>query len=195
MKKVCLICLMALIGLSCFSQVSVNLNEIKNGTKLFDIKDGSFLGRTGNYSYVIVPIEGNNQKDLYHKMILGLNNVYMDVDKVVSKIEPDAITINAYHTTDKSPNCIFIIDRTAYKLEGFKYRFSFKFKDGKVRIDSPIVTTVDYSPMLDKNRKLQGEFQRIEGLHSQLSNLYISVNDIISKILLSSYNSNKDDDW
>ena len=195
MKKVFIICLMALLSLSCFSQVSVDLNEIKNGTKLFEIRNGSFWGRTGEYSYVIVPLEGISQKDLFHKMMLGLNNVYMDADKVVSKIEPDAITVNAYYTTDKSSNCIFIIDKTAYKLEGFKYRFSFKFKDGKVRIDSPVVTTVDYAPMLDNNKKMQGEFNRIEGLYSSVGNIYISINDIISKILLSSYNTKKDDDW
>ena len=142
MKKFFIVCMLTCMYLSCYAQATIELNEVKKGKGMFKAQTNGFVGEYGDYSYVILPMKGMSAKKLYDKMILGLNNTYLDFDNVVTKIENAAITINAYNKVEKSGKSIFVAGKSAYYIEGFKYRFSFKFKDGKVRIDAPIVTSV-----------------------------------------------------
>lgn len=194
MKKAIIVCILTCFCLSCFAQSTISLSEVKNGRAMFKAKVEGFVGKYGDYSYAILPMEGMNATDLYHKMMLGLNNTYMDLDKVVSKIENEAITINAYsNVVEKSPKTCFVKGSAAYYIEGFKYRLSFKFKDGKVRFDTPIVTRIDYYPLLNDNQKMQGNLEILG--NSCDRTIGTLVNEIINKILNASYNTSSDDNW
>ena len=107
-----------------------------------------FINMKDSTDFVVVPMEGYTKKDLFQKMMLGLNDVYNDINKVVSTVGEDAITVNAYHEIKKSP---FKIGGEFYYITGFQCRFSFKFKDGRLRVEAPQVSTFDYHHFLNEN--------------------------------------------
>lgn len=175
-----------------FAQATFQLNDAKRNT-MFKATINGFVGAYGDYSFVILPMKGTTAKELYDKMILGLNNTYMDFDNVVTKIENAAITINAYDKVEKSGKSIFTKGGYSYYIEGFKYRFSFKFKDGKVRVDAPIVSSVDYFPKHNESIKIQGNLADLEARGASTVGMFVNI--ILNNILNTTYNAKADDNW
>ncbi len=192
MKKLFVICMLTCFCLSCFAQATFQLNDVKRKT-MFKAQFNGFVGEYGDYSFVILPMKGMSAKKLYDKMILGLNNTYMDFDNVVTKIENAAITINAYYKVEKSGKSLYMKDGIAYYIEGFKYRFSFKFKDGKVRVDAPIVSSIDYFPEHNESEKKQGNLANVGTRGASTVGMFVSI--ILNDILDTSYNAKADDNW
>ena len=195
MKKLLVLFVISLLSHFCFAQAIADMENVRLGISMFRIVNGKFVCDEDDPStYRILPMEGQTKQDLFHKMMLGLNKIYMDIDKVVTKIEYDAITINAYYSFGKvgSP---FQRGDTMYMIEGFNYRLSFDFKDGKVRINAPIVTTFDYHHFLDlKKRNLKTEkFDKLGDDND--SGILLAVSKALNNIIISAYDSKKDDDW
>ena len=153
------------------------------------IGDKGFLTRDGK-DFAVIHIEGFSQKELFQKMMLGLNDIYMDVDKVVTKIEYDAITVNAYNEFSKYGDP-FTFKGTNKRMDGFNYRFSFKFKEGKLRIDSPIITTITYHNSTLDERKMVCNYSDLD--HPAC--VSIAIYDLLQKILIAAYSSSKEDEW
>ena len=84
-KRFFMIVIIAAICNSIYSQSEFSLSDVamEYGKSMFvNEADGVFTTMDGK-DYVTIPMEGISQKDLFHKMMLGLNNIYMDIDKVV----------------------------------------------------------------------------------------------------------------
>lgn len=122
--------------------------------------EGGFVFKGTNEKYIVINADGYSQEMLYNKMLLSLNNNYVDIDKVVTKIEYDALTINANMSFDESKrvtqNPYFYIGDKILVFTSIDYRLSFKFKDGKIRVDLPLIKScVAGLPLSDKNYTLQ----------------------------------------
>ena len=158
-------------------------------------EDNGFLFNSTSEKYVIIDADGYTQKELYNKMLLALNNNYIDIDKVVAKIEYDALTVNAAFIPDLSKKSVYnphiFINSRYYRFTSIDYRLSFKFKEGKVRVDIPYI----------KCGKAENDIynQKIYVEHSDLtditySNLSKDFDNLIVKLLKDAYQS-KDNEW
>ena len=145
MKRVLLLLLMLVSGYQfVYSQIQISLVDIieNNGVMFNQHTDKHFSWWIDkNSSYVVVPIKGLTQKDIYQKLLLALNDCYMNIKQVATGIEYEAITINAYHNSNRS---LYLWNNQHVVLDGFKYRLSFKMKDGKLRLDTPSIIMCDY---------------------------------------------------
>ena len=188
MKRL-LILLFLVFTISGYSQTNNSSQKLVEGSWFwFKEYKRQFVSLKDSSSYVIIPIEGFSKKELFDKMMLGLNNVYMDISKVVSTVGNDAITVNAYHQIESSP---FKLGEVYYHVTGFNCRFSFKFKDGKLRVDAPFVSTFDAHHFLNKEKTIHGNFSDFDNL----SGICVGVYDALERIIDAAYNSKKDDDW
>lgn len=129
-------------------------------------KDCSFSASDGK-SFVVYEAPGYSQKELFDAMVIGIAKIFKYPDKVISKVEPSLITINGI----TSP-CI-----NYYKtsLAEVTYTIQIQFKDGKVRIDAPIIseypkhdgwgdakTWINFQKIHDKAKSgLEPEFNKI----------------------------------
>lgn len=187
--KQLLVLLFLVSTISGYSQTTSSSKQLVEGSWFwFKEYKRQFVSLKDSSSYVIAPIEGFTKKELFDKMMLGLNNVYMDISKVVSTVGDDAITVNAYHKIDNSP---IKLAGDYYYITGFNCRFSFKFKDGKLRVDAPYVTTFDAHHFLNQEKTFHGNFSDFDGL----SGICLGVYDALQRIIDAAYNSKKDDDW
>lgn len=147
MKKSILLALFAAFCLvDANSQSIVNYEEAtKNRTRLF-ITHGDRYVHCGKEScedeYIIIPFEGQSQAQLFNKMMSVLNDEYVDVDKVVTKKEPEEIIVNAQLIYELP--IPFLYNKEIYYSSFVNHRFTFKFKDGELRIDAPVNISVDY---------------------------------------------------
>ena len=172
--------------------------EVKNW---FSLQKGVFVTNeefitNDNKDYVVISAEGYSQKELFQLLLLGLNNFYTDIDKIVSKIEYDAITVNNYYTVkDEKATVIKVItgdNVNYYYVLGWHERFSFKFKDGKLRIDAPQVIKIDLKDINGKkiSTKLPDLGETVLFPHAEITilkgSLYKLINDTFNKT---------DNDW
>ena len=144
MRKILFALSLLIFAPNCFAQQTLKYPELQK--KLFTCNGGMFCALRDSAQYFIYSLESLTQKEIFHKMILALNDSYVDFDKVVSKIENEAITVNGYSLI-KEPNVFTIGDEPnslVYELIGINYRFSFKIKDGKMRVEAPYISNVDY---------------------------------------------------
>lgn len=149
-------------------------------------------GDSVNAGYAVFTAPGYSQKELYQKIILGLNNIYTDIDKTVTKIEYDAITINAF---DMPENAMF---KARYwdlpqHLNRFKYRISIKIKDGKVRVDSPTVSSVWTSSYIENNTSMT-DFKEVAE-YAYALNIINRMDIILKRILQESFVESQNSDW
>ncbi len=137
---------------SAYSQFEISLSDLqnKNGVLFTQLSDNHLAWWDDNSSsYAIVSINGLKQKDIYQKLLLALNDYYGGINGI-SKIEYDAITVHAYQKCNKA---LILGKRNYNTFDGFKYRLSFKFKDGKMRIEAPLVTICDYHSLNDSSKR------------------------------------------
>lgn len=168
--------------------------RIKN-TYLAFAKDDGFSFVNDTQDYVIIDAPNYTQKELFSKMLLALNNYYIDIDKVVTKIEYDALTINATFIPDAPMSIMkrpyILTNSRAFIFESIDYRLSFKFKDGKIRVDIPYI----------KSGKAQEDVsdKKVFVEHSDLNwgaynSMKKDIDNILVKLLTDAYQS-KDDEW
>lgn len=167
------------------------------GSYLEIYNDGtSFEFKGTRENYLVINADGYSQKDLYNKMLLSLNNYYVDIDKVVTKIEYDALTINAKMLFDKAKrvtkNPYFFMDETCLVFTSIDYRLSFKFKDGKIRIDLPYIKSAVVGTIIppDRNYTIQNS-DMTQNAYNGISELF---DNLLVSLLKGAYQST-DNDW
>lgn len=99
-------------------------------------KDG-FISNDGK-DFVIIPVEGKTQSDLFNRANVFIHSNYVNPDKVLSVIENEMININAVHD-----GAIVLKAVTGVKIDAdINFNMVIKFKDAKIRIESPNINKI-----------------------------------------------------
>ena len=130
MKKALFICGFLMLVMSSFSQKEV---------EFFLQSNGSFLTADGS-DYVIVPFEGKTSSELYSMVKSNAMSLYRDPKEVMSEDENVAIKICELKNLDWKEGCIY-----AYYDYYGDCSFLFQFKDGKIKVDAPSVSSQVYN--------------------------------------------------
>lgn len=123
MKKLFSILILALSFLSVSAQDPVSFKLTRTGA--FTAPDGS--------AFVVVPFEGKSASELYNMVKNNIMALYKDPKQVMTENEGQAITVRG--RGGLVWKTVTFIPRT---FEG-DYTIVFKFKDGRVRVDAPVV--------------------------------------------------------
>ena len=188
------------VGILCKAQNTINFEHLLDNFKLnrpqpmFVVYDGKFVSSKDSAEYIVQSYNGYTQKEIYHSLLIALNDKCDNFDKMSSKIENEAISVNGYFKDEE--HLVFstkISSKIEYYIrEGFYYRLSFKMKDGKLRIDAPSVSDVVYTDMDGKNRTKNSLSYLKDDVYT-VGDLERILNDIIKEF--SSHLRNKNNDW
>lgn len=110
-----------------------------NGFAQFKVTPDGIKTENGD-SFVIVKVEGSSQKELYQRCESILMKEFVNPEKVLSRQPYNMITLHGVY-----PDAVqYSNDGTSYDVD---CTITFMFKDGKVRIDAPVIeklTDYDY---------------------------------------------------
>ena len=137
MKKVILSIISILfIYASSLAQENIEFKLQPNAT--FAAPDGT--------SYIVVEYEGKTAEELYSLVKSNAMTLYKNPDRVMSENPHISIAIRAYSEMVGTKTVAFI----PRVFAGY-YNLVFRFKDGKIRIDAPVIddTLTDRDNMLD----------------------------------------------
>ena len=129
MKNKIFVISMLLFNLSSYSQV-----------KYFTLTKFGFINvLDSSKNYIILPFDGQTQKELYSIFLNKLNGLFVSPKNVLSTVEYESISVNGV-----AKRLIHDNVNTAYDLN---YTLFFQFKDGRIRIDKPIINKIIYYGM------------------------------------------------
>lgn len=187
MKKVIFIAIMLM-----FVTLSTTAQEVK-----FHFNSKFKFVTDDEKEFVVIPMDGYSQDSLFRAVSLYLDRKYTSKTNEISKFGNEQVTLNA-----------FITDAYYEKVMGFPFRkhmictFSFNFKDGKFRVNAPVVNKVitgaptelphsfagDCSDYF-KNGKLNPKKER---LYNEINN---RINYILNDILKNSFQKPESNEW
>lgn len=134
--------------------------------------------------FIVYEAIGYKQSELYNAMLLGISKLFKNPDKVITKVENELITVNAM--TD------YCINYSKYAY-AFSYTIKFQFKDGKIRVDTPIVNA--FIPTSGKHLDNVAGWIRTQGNYSEIKpGFETGINSEIYTFLTKSF-SKEDTDW
>lgn len=125
MKKVLLILLCSLLVTSMYAQ-KVNFTVTSNG---------SFVNAENRNSYAILSVPGMSAEELYYAFLITLRNKCVNSSGQMDVVENKAINLYDFESNLKVGS-IWTASFDGYVY----YRLLLQFKDGMVRIESPIVS-------------------------------------------------------
>lgn len=182
MKKVLLSLALASLALIGFAQSNFSINN-KCG---FDAPEGK--------NFMVIPFEGKSAHELYDMVRVNVGKTYNSPKEVMSVVEDKSISI--YATADGIYKDNFFLVTGTYQS---KYSLNFEFKDGKIKVDAPLLGSgmVKYSNgkfesfddtaeeltkhLFEKNgepkKKKLNKIKAIEGYFNNLINKLITVNN------------------
>jgi len=138
MRKILFLIAMSIISIYSFSQEKVSFRLQQDGTFLTD-KNGE--------KYEVVSFEGVPCDKLYITIKNNINSLFKKPKEVMSEVENTSISIRAYSdaiTCDKLPLCPVSV------YSGY-YNLMFHFKDGKIKVDAPIIDETVYEGLDGRN--------------------------------------------
>lgn len=145
--------------------------------------DATFTTGTDK-SFIIYEASGYTQNELYSAMLLGISKLFKNPDKVLTKVDNELITVNAI--TDycvKYHNYVY----------AFAYTIQFQFKDGKIRVDTPIVNA--FIPTSGEHKSNVSGWIRTQDNYSEVKpGFEKGINTEIYNFLTKSF-SKEDTDW
>lgn len=106
-------------------------------------ENSNFINVLDGKSYSVITYDGKSQSELYSMILTSITKLYNSPKDVISKVENEIISVNGICTD------YVIVKTPGMKMHfAFKYILKFQFKDGKVRIDAPIVSQMisQYEP-------------------------------------------------
>ena len=139
MKKILSILLLAVIT------VGANAQKDSTNEVWFKIqKEGCFATEDGN-DYIIYHQEGKTAKELYDMVCVNANRIYNMPQRVMSTVEGKSVSIRAYSNT-----CMYnyFMGKFFYEV---CYNLLFEFKDGKIKILSPVISSVNHGKTSFRN--------------------------------------------
>ena len=118
-----------------FTMLLIATNVIAQQVVEFCLKpDGTFQSHDGK-SFVVVEYEGKTQQELYNMVKANVLTLYNSPQTVMNEIEPTNITIRAL--SDKLYSTYALVG--AFVEYRARYNYVFQFKDGKIRVDAPLI--------------------------------------------------------
>lgn len=90
-------------------------------------------------TYVVVEMQGT-QAELYAKAKTAVTSMWNSPKDAMSYNEPDIIVVNGY-----SNNAAHFKKWGRDNIFGMVYRLQIQFKDGRIRIDAPVIGSLDYA--------------------------------------------------
>lgn len=100
--------------------------------KYFTLTTSGFVSTSDSEKkFVVIPVEGKTQAELYKVFLNKLNGMYVSPKDVLNPVEGESISVNGI-----AKNAIHDELGTVYNLN---YTLVFLFKDGRIRIDSPAI--------------------------------------------------------
>lgn len=123
MKKIILLCMVALIA--------VTSNAQKADFRLQN--DGTFQNIDGS-KYIVIAYNNISKSDLYNKVLASISQLYVSPHDVISKVNNELITIDGI-----SENCITLGKGLMAVRFSIEYNLQFQFKDNKIRIEAPYI--------------------------------------------------------
>ena len=139
MKKSLILLLVTIWTLCLFSQTKTLSIE-----QFYLTQNGKFLTKD-NKEFTIIDSLGKSQETLYNDFLVAITKLYMSPKAVIDKVENRIITIKWYSpeafnvNTGKKALGSFVIDHYGVGL----YTLQFQFKDGRVRVDAPVINAIN----------------------------------------------------
>ena len=100
--------------------------------KYFELTPFGFRNATDSTKdYVVLNFPKKTKAELYKRVLVWANKNYVTGKNVVSPVENENITINAYGEYDDD------MTKSFGEPNAVKYRINISFKDGKIKIDAP----------------------------------------------------------
>lgn len=91
---------------------------------------------TDNSDFTVVDVPNVKQRDLYKNLLNAINSLYKNLQKGLSVVEGESISITAYEEEVLPIKLSNGLGKTLRKYD-LSYKLTFLFKDGKIRINSP----------------------------------------------------------
>ena len=138
MKNILLFLLFVLFATVINSFAQTTIDSVR-----FYIKDTSGVLKANNTdNCYVVEFSGKSASELYTNVLSSIATLYKNPDKVLSKVDNVSITISGTALDVPVPKDASEID-SVFPQEnnyyGFDYTFSLQFKDGKIRINAPVI--------------------------------------------------------
>lgn len=174
--------------------IAVGANAQKDSTKAiwFSIqKEGYFAAGDGK-DYIIYHQEGKTAKELYDMVCVNANRIYNMPQRVISTVEGKSVSIRAYSNT-----CMYnyFMGKFFYEV---CYNLLFEFKDGKIKINAPVISSVNHGKTSFRNvvkyyYDYKGKMTKSGKQRKSFTEFYFCklLSDLVSKYEVIS----KDDDW
>lgn len=99
------------------------------GQKFVLTPDGVVNSGEPEKDYIVMEFDGLSQTELYQKTELFTTDLMFDPKEAISFVEYEVIKISGFQEN--------AIRRNKYHAFDLRYTLTFKFKDGKIRIDTP----------------------------------------------------------
>lgn len=157
--------------------------------------DASFKSEDGK-DYIVVPFEGKSSQELYSMVSINVTTQYVSAKNVLNAVENEVISINGVGEgkieKEKKSNAHFkqrqpvSPENTSYSFT-FQYVLNFRFKDGKIRIDAPVIIGYNDSKEINdpivlwvKRKGVDKEkvYKEIESILNELCDKLISSNKV-----------------
>ena len=146
--------------------------------------------------YVVIHEEGKSASELYNEVLSSITLLYNSPKDIVSKVENSTISINGINR-----DCVTAIGMFGVKVVlSIQYILQFQFKDGRIRVEAPILSrvfseTMDVQPTIPDWLKAQKYFK--DGKpnpkkQSTIDDFENTLNGLINRILTS---KKVEEDW
>lgn len=185
MKKILATLLLTLVS---------NFSNAQYLSKLKMNYDGNFTTQNGK-DFDVVKFEEKDATELFDMVKKNVALAFRSPKDVESNIDDKIISIYGY-----APRCTFFTAPGMKFYLFFHFSLKFQFKDGKIRIETPILSEMEGSawPTLQKTFKAKGIFNR-EGALSEnpkkrqtVTMLEDYFNDLINRIINGDAKANED---
>lgn len=160
--------------------------------------DGSFINQSDGKDFEVLTFDGKTKDELYSEVLIAVTKLYNSPKDVISKVDGELISINGI-----SQNCVTLKAMMGVRVSfSIQYILKFQFKDGKLRVDAPVVSRFfsdgapDISPFsgwLD----VQNVFKKGQPnpkKQSTIDDFNNTLNDLLNNII-SNMGSKSGDNW
>lgn len=130
----------------------------------FYVSEGGLKVRDSDNPFVVYDFNGMTSQELYNKAKTAITGIYVSAKDVVSSNEGEILSINAIST-----NKIYMETMGHKDYFDMNYNINFRFKDNKIRVDSP---TINYIKLSGSN-PLPLLFERGKGLGLMSTCIYL----------------------
>lgn len=147
--------------------------------------------------FVVIPMDGYSQDSLFRAVSSYLDRKYTSKTNEITKFGNEQVTLSA-----------FITDAYYEKVMGLPLRkhmictYSFNFKDGKFRVNAPVVNKVITGAPTELPHSFAGDcsnYFKNGKLNPKKERLYNAINDrinyILNDIVKSSFAKSESDEW